>query len=147
MADFDLIPHRTALINVDMQNCFVEGSPISAPEGLVVLDRINRVAEACRRAGILVIHTSHVLRPDGSNTGVLGEIAPIAKSGIINKGSQSAALRKGLTVDAHDVLLDKPRFGSFHGITVTSSSAESRNKKCNRQDSSPVISYRSARSA
>ena len=27
MPDFLLEPERTALINVDMQNCFVEGSP------------------------------------------------------------------------------------------------------------------------
>ena len=43
------------LVNVDMQNCFVADSPISAPAGLVVLDRINRLASACRQAGILVI--------------------------------------------------------------------------------------------
>ncbi len=118
MVDFVVIPKRTALINVDMQNCFVHGSPISAPDGLAVQDRINRVAEACRGVGILVIHTSHVLRPDGSNTGVLGETAPIVKQGIINKGSESAVLHKGLVVDAQDILLDKPRFGSFHGTDL-----------------------------
>jgi nicotinamidase-related amidase len=118
MADFAVVPSRTALINVDMQNCFVHGSPISAPEGLAIQDRINRLAAACRQAGILVVHTSHVLRPDGSNIGVLGELAPIVKEGIVTKGSDSAALHKGLHVDAHDILLDKPRFGAFHGTDL-----------------------------
>jgi ureidoacrylate peracid hydrolase len=118
MVDFAVVPERTALINVDMQNCFVEGSPISAPDGLAVLDRINRFAAVCRTAGILVIHTSHVLRPDGSNMGVLGEMAPPVKGGIINKGAESAALHKGLVVDARDILLDKPRFGAFHGTDL-----------------------------
>jgi ureidoacrylate peracid hydrolase len=59
-----------------MQNSFVQGYPSVAPDGPAVLDRINRLAAACRDAGILVIHTSHVLRPDGSNVGVLGEINP-----------------------------------------------------------------------
>ena len=58
MVDFAVVPERTALINVDLQNCFVQGYPISAPDGLAVLDRINRLAAACRAAGILVIHTT-----------------------------------------------------------------------------------------
>jgi nicotinamidase-related amidase len=50
MIDFEVIPARMALINVDMQNCFVEGFPMSAPDGLTVLERINRlVARAGRR--------------------------------------------------------------------------------------------------
>ena len=118
MVDFAVVPERTALVNVDMQNCFVEGSPISAPDGLAVLDRINRFAAVCRTAGILVIHTSHVLRPDGSNIGVLGEMAPPVKDGIVNKGAESAALHKGLVVDARDILLDKPRFGAFHSTDL-----------------------------
>ena len=118
MVDFAVVPKHTALINLDMQNCFVEGYPISAPEGLAVGDRINRVAAACRKAGILVIHTSHVFRPDGSNIGVLSEIDPFVKKGILNKGSESAALHKGLIVDGRDILLDKPRFGAFHGTDL-----------------------------
>ena len=118
MVDFAVVPERTALVNVDMQNCFVQGSPFSAPDGLVVLDRINRLAAACRAAGILVIHASHVLRTDGSNTGVLGEIAPIVQEGIINRGLKSSALHKGLVVDPCDILLEKPRFGAFHGTDL-----------------------------
>ena len=118
MVAFAIVPERTALVNVDMQNCFVHGSPISAPDGLIVQERINRMAATCRAAGILVIHTSHVLRPDGSNMGVLGEIAPIVKQGMIDKGSESAALHKGLDVDPRDILLEKPRFGAFHGTDL-----------------------------
>ena len=118
MVDFAVVPERTALVNVDMLNCFVQGSPFSAPDGLVVLDRINRLAAACRAAGILVIHASHVLRTDGSNTGVLGEIAPIVQEGIINRGLKSSPLHKGLVVDPRDILLEKPRFGAFHGTDL-----------------------------
>jgi nicotinamidase-related amidase len=32
MADISIIPSRTALVNVDMQNCFVTNSPVTAPE-------------------------------------------------------------------------------------------------------------------
>jgi nicotinamidase-related amidase len=118
MVDFDVVPRRTALVNVDMQSCFVEGTPIAAPDGLVVLERINSAAAACRRAGILVIHTSNILRADGSNLGVLAEFDPIVKTGILNKGSTAAALHKRLVVDAQDILLDKPRFGAYHGTDL-----------------------------
>ena len=108
MTDFPVAPERTALVNVDMQNCFVYGSPFSAPDGLVVLGRINRIAAACRAAGIIVVHTCQVLRPHGSNIGVLGEIAPIVKEGIINKGSQSARYTKDLS-STHRTFFSKSR--------------------------------------
>jgi len=75
VVDFTLTPARTALVNVDMQNCFVEGYP-NTPQRLATLGRINQLAAACRAAGIPVIHTSHILRPDGSNIGILGEVVP-----------------------------------------------------------------------
>jgi ureidoacrylate peracid hydrolase len=118
MVDFAVVPERTALVNVDLQNCFVEGSPISAPDGLGVQDRINKLAAACRKAGILVIHTLHVVRPDGSNIGVMGEILPVVRAGIINKGAKTADLHRGLVVEKGDILLDKPRFGAFHGTDL-----------------------------
>lgn len=117
-ADFPVIPVRTALINVDMQNCFVEGYPVSAPEGPRVLNRINRLAAACRAAGILVIHTAHVLRADGSNAGVMREFIPAIRAGMINKGSQASAWHKSLVVDPRDILLEKPRFGAFQGTDL-----------------------------
>ena len=86
MAALTIAPTRTALVNVDMQNCFVENSPVAAPAGREVLDRINLLAAKCREAGVLVIHARHVLRPDGSNAGILNEI-PAVKQGMINRGA------------------------------------------------------------
>ena len=118
MVDFAVVPQRTALLNVDMQNCFVEGSPIAAPDGLLILERVNRLAAACRKAGILVIHASIVVRPDRSNLGILAEFSPPVKEGILDKGSESAALHRRLDIDPRDILLDKPRFGAFHGTDL-----------------------------
>jgi ureidoacrylate peracid hydrolase len=110
-------PTRTALLNVDMQNCFVEGYPVSAPGGRALLDRINELTEACRAAGVLVVHARHVLRPDGSNAGILAEIPPVA-AGMINKGSPSAEFHSNLTMQDADIVLEKPRFGCFHGTDL-----------------------------
>jgi ureidoacrylate peracid hydrolase len=112
--DFPVIPEKMALVNIDMQNRFVE----RIPGGHATLGRINHLAEVCRRACILVIHTSHVLRPDGSNIGILGEVAPPVKAGLLNKGAETAALHKDLVIDPRDVLLEKPRFGAFYGTDL-----------------------------
>ena len=117
-ADFSVVPEKMALINVDMQNCFVDGYAVSAPDGLELQERINRLAAVCRKAGIAVVHCSHVVRPDGSNVGVMGELIPPVRDGIIDKGSHSAALHDGLAVAEGDILLDKPRFGAFHGTDL-----------------------------
>lgn len=112
-----VIPQRMALVNIDMQNCFVHGHPISAPGGLELLERINQLAAICRAAGMPVIHTSHVLRPDGSNASILAEIEQV-QEGMINKDFYWAALHEGLVVEPNDILLDKPRFGAFHGTDL-----------------------------
>jgi len=118
MVQYAVVPASLALINVDVQNCFVTESPLASPEALQVIERINRLAATCRAAGILVIHVSHVLRPDGSNAGILGEIVPIVKQGIIAQGSRSAALHRALVIDERDMLLEKARFGAFHGTEL-----------------------------
>ena len=103
-----LVPARTALINIDLQRGFVEG----AADGLSVVERVNALAAVCRRAGVMVIHTRHVLRPDGSNLGVLADI-PKIREGFLNDGSPSAEFHHGLVVEPNDILLEKPRFGAF----------------------------------
>jgi biuret amidohydrolase len=118
MVDFPVVPRKLALLNIDLQNVFVEGSPIAAPDGLAVVDRINRLSAACRSAGVLVVHTAHVTRPDGSNIGVMGEIISPVREGIISRGSPSAALHPSLDVLASDIVLEKPRFGAFHGTDL-----------------------------
>lgn len=118
MVDFVVDPTKLALLNVDLQNIFVEGYPISAPEGPAVVDRVNRLAAVCRKADMLVVHTAHVTRADGSNVGVMGEIIPPTRHGLIAEGSHAAALHPGLQVEPNDVVLRKPRFGAFYGTDL-----------------------------
>ncbi len=118
MARFEVVPERAALLDIDMQNLFVEGYPVSAPDGLATLGRINRLAAACRDAGVLVIHARHVLRPDGSNAGVLGDLHPEVRAGILDARGAAAALHPALVFDPRDILLDKPRYGAFHGTDL-----------------------------
>lgn len=118
MADYQLIPSRTALVNVDMQNAFVEGTPLSAPNGGRLLEPVNRLAAACRAAGIKVIHTLHVTRADGSNLGTMGELIEPVRAGYIKEGSETAKLHPGVHLEKSDILLYKPRYGSFTGTDL-----------------------------
>jgi ureidoacrylate peracid hydrolase len=118
MPDWNLEPKRTALINVDMQNAFVEGTPLSAPGGVALLRPVNRVADACRAAGIKVIHTLHVTRADGTNLGTMGELIEPVRAGYIREGSETAKLHPGVKVEKGDILLYKPRYGSFTGTDL-----------------------------
>ena len=118
MSDLEIHPARTALINVDMQRCFVEASPLASPDGLMVLERINGLASACRKAGVLVVHTRGWMRADGSNLGVMGELVPPFIIALYTEGSDSAQLHEGLSVAPQDIILDKPRYGAFHATDL-----------------------------
>lgn len=118
MSVLEIHPARTALINVDMQRCFVEASPLASPDGLVVLERINLLAAACRKAGVLIVHTRGWMRADGSNLGVMGELVPPFIVALYTEGSDTAELHQGLEVAPGDVILDKPRYGAFHATDL-----------------------------
>ena len=116
--EFDLVPERTALMNIDLQDCFVRDSPVYAPGGPAVVERLNRLSAACRQAGMAVIHTRLLLRPDGSDLGLLGETSPPARAGLFNEGAPSSQLDEALVVQDGDIILDKPRFGAFFGTDL-----------------------------
>ena len=118
MANWTIDPKRTALVNVDMQNAFVEGTPLAAPNGKRIIEPINRLAEACRKAGVMVIHTLHVTRADGSNLGTMGELCEPVRAGYIREGSETAKLHPGIEVKKGDILLYKPRYGAFTGTDL-----------------------------
>jgi ureidoacrylate peracid hydrolase len=118
MTGFALVPSRTALINVDLQRCFVEGGPLAAPDGLAVVERVNRLARACRQAGALVVHTRVSIKPDRSNAGVMAELVPAFIIDLFADGSASAELHDALEVDPADIVLGKSRYGAFHGTDL-----------------------------
>jgi isochorismate hydrolase len=60
---YPIIPEKTALLVVDMQNDFVqEGAPIEIPRPRAMVPRLNRLLDVCRAHQILVIYTLRDLR-------------------------------------------------------------------------------------
>jgi ureidoacrylate peracid hydrolase len=54
------------------------------------------------------------VRPDGSNTGLLGELIPPVAAGIINEDAPTATLHPLMDARRADITVGTPRFGSFH---------------------------------
>ena len=125
MIDWPINPARTALINVDLQNVFVEGFEISATDGPDVVQRLNKLSRVCREHGMMVIHTINELRADGSNRGIAADVVTAYLQGTgtnrrggINAGTDAAKLHDSLDVAPTDILLTKPRYGSFTGTDL-----------------------------
>jgi biuret amidohydrolase len=118
MPDFPLSPTSTALLNVDMQRCFVEGSPLASPDGPALLKRINPLIRTCRATGALVVHTRVWMARDGSNLGVMAEIVPPFIVELYTEGSPTAELHPALDVTTEDLIVNKTRYGAFHGTDL-----------------------------
>lgn len=118
MEQLSISPSHTAVLNVDMQRCFVEGTPIASPDGLKLLPRINELLRVCRDAGLTIIHTRGWMRPDGSNAGIMAEIVPPFIVALYTEGNASAELHDALNVETGDIILNKPRYGAFHGTDL-----------------------------
>ena len=118
MPKFPLLPTRTALLNVDMQRCFVEGSPLASPDGRALLGKINRLISTCRAAGALVVHTRGWMARDGSDLGVMAELVPPFIVELYTEGSPTAELHPELDATPEDLILNKTRYGAFHGTDL-----------------------------
>ncbi|MFL2771802.1 MAG: cysteine hydrolase family protein [Rhodospirillaceae bacterium] len=125
MIDWPIDPAHTALINVDLQNVFVEGFEISATDGPEVVERLNKLSRVCREHGMMIIHTINELRADGSNRGIAAEIVTAYlqdtganRRGGITEGTDGAKLHDSVEIEPSDILLTKPRFGAFTGTDL-----------------------------
>ena len=124
MIDWAVNPKTTALINVDLQNVFVEGYSISSPNGPEVVAQLNRLSAQARKAGILVIHTAQETRADQSNRGIASDIVQSylkshnMERGGIGAGSDAVKLSPRLDVQPSDIVLFKPRYGAFTGTDL-----------------------------
>jgi biuret amidohydrolase len=118
MVTFAIDPRKTAVVAIDLQNCNVEKSPIAAPQGLQVVDKLNLLAAHYRAAGSTIIWTRHAVRPDHSDVGILGKTVPPVTQGVIDDGAPSAALHPEVAVQAGDIILAKPHIGCFQATEL-----------------------------
>ncbi len=114
---WDIDPAKTALLVIDMQNCFVD------EQGLLyhstardAVPNINKIAGACREHGISVIWVRHLQRPDGLDTGRTFAFSP-RQAGApptgLSEGANGAKLYPGLKIENGDIIVIKKRFSAF----------------------------------
>lgn len=119
MVEFAVDLAKTALLVIDMQNVFVsEGYAFCAPKGRDLAQRLTPLLARCRERGLPLVYTAHVIRADRSNLGVLGKIHPATSQGALEQDSDSAAFYPALAPQAGDILVEKPRYGAFHGTDL-----------------------------
>jgi len=118
----DLDPRRTALLVIDMQNCFLnpELAASSVPYAVEIIPTINRIAAAVRETGGKVFWTFHTVNDstlqDWSEwfrmfRGMPEQVGTRAKNMIV--GSRGHALHPDMRTSPDDVMVLKDRFSAF----------------------------------
>jgi gluconolactonase len=122
----DIDRNRAALIIQDMQNDVVgeggafadSGAPQHAAEQNVV-ENIKRLADACRKAGIPVIHVWYVVEDGARGLKVNAPLfAGVKDTGGLVKGSWGAQPVEGLERQDGDFLVEKMRMSGWQDTTL-----------------------------
>jgi ureidoacrylate peracid hydrolase len=116
----DLIPRRTALIVVDMQNAFmlpgVAHSP--CPMAQEIVPNINRLAQAVRAAGGAVVwiktaYTDETLKSWSTLYDMIGPDGTDRRARALTVGSKGHELWPDLDVQPQDLVVEKRRYSAF----------------------------------
>lgn len=120
MVKFDVVPGRTAMLVIDMQNAFLQpGRPFEVPAGRGMLPNLNRLISACRKKGILIIHTMHVLGEYGGEIGLWEKFNPAYRQrSTLLKNTQDVELYGELDHDRNDVVIAKTAYNAFYGTEL-----------------------------
>jgi len=117
---------EAALLLVDLQRGFLHAEGFVAAQGRDVSDcaaaarQCYKLARIARDAGMPVIWTRHVLRPDHADAGLLTtELRPrLGQIGALARGTADIEIPAEAGVEAADFVLDKPRYSAFFGTAL-----------------------------
>lgn len=115
-------PGRTALLVVDMQNGFCKDDGSMARIGLdiaMLKDAVpgcRRLIEGARAAGVPVIYTRYVYRPDYADGGVLVKylLPALAEADYLAAGTRDIEVVDDLAPEPGDYVIDKNRPSAFY---------------------------------
>jgi ureidoacrylate peracid hydrolase len=117
---------EAALLLVDLQRGFLHPEGFVAAQGRDVSDcaaaarHCYVLARIARDAGIPVIWSRHVLRPDHADGGLLTtELRPrLGQIGALALGTADIEIPAEAGVDPSDFVIDKPRYSAFFGTAL-----------------------------
>lgn len=114
---WDINPERTALVVIDMQNCFVDPQgALYSPGFKEQVPRINQIANTCRESAIPVIWVQFIVRADCTDLGNTLMITPEENlsSPMLNfEGTRGAELYPELEIHDEDLIVTKKRYSAF----------------------------------
>ena len=117
---------RPALIVIDFVKAYVTpGSALYADFESQRLATV-RVLEACRAAGILVIHTEVAYQPGGADGGVFFRKLPALRCFDRSAHPELVGFAEGLRPRAGEILITKQYASAFFGTTLASTLAANR---------------------
>ncbi|BBO76284.1 hypothetical isochorismatase hydrolase [Desulfosarcina widdelii] len=125
--------HQAALITVDVQNDTLDGAPFEVPGTTAILPAIERLCRSFRDAGRPIVHVMRIYTPDGEDADRCRRSILRDGQSLFLKGSEGRRPADALLPD-RDILIDddllmagkiqkvgpeevlifKPRWGSFH---------------------------------
>jgi ureidoacrylate peracid hydrolase len=113
-----LVGTRTALLVIDLQDFFMApGMPMEVPAARDVVPNVNRLADAVRGAGGLVVWVRMTADGDGPRWSSFFAIRPgwmeEAMSSLLLPGLPGHQLWSELDVQTDDLVVDKTRFSAF----------------------------------
>jgi gluconolactonase len=124
----DVDPSRAVLIIQDMQNDVMmeggaweeTGAPEHAKEQNVVAN-VKELAEACRAAGIPVIHVHYIVEEGAPGLKLnAGLFQGVKETGGLVRGSWGAAPAEGLEPQEGDFVVEKMRMNAWEGTRLES---------------------------
>jgi gluconolactonase len=124
----DLDPARAVLIIQDMQNDVMiaggawaeTGAPEHAKEQNVV-ENVKALAEACRAAGVPVIHVHYIVEEGAPGLKLnAGLFQGVKETGGLVRGSWGAAPAEGLEPQEGDFVVEKMRMNAWEGTRLES---------------------------
>jgi nicotinamidase-related amidase len=126
-------PHSSALVVIDMQRDFVEPGGFGETLGndarrlQAIIPITKRLLQACRTAGMTVIHTRESHRPDladcppakrlrGDPKLRIGDVGPMGR--ILVRGEPGAEIVEALAPKGGEIVIDKPGKGAFYATDL-----------------------------
>jgi nicotinamidase-related amidase len=115
---WDLVPGRTTLLLIDLQNDFLHPAGWYAKNGIDishmrrVIEPTHRLLAAARAAGVAVVWTRHGYR-DGRDAGPFMELRPFLRDGGLRLGTWGFELCEEFEPAADDWMVEKSRLSAF----------------------------------
>ena len=118
--EYPIVPEKTAVIVADMQNDFVQdGAPIEIPRARVMIPRLKRLLDVCRKSKIPVIYIHHVIRGGDIDAGRLADHhAAIRNNEALIAGTRNVEIYEELKPHSADLIVAKPRYSAFYGTDL-----------------------------